>query len=101
MPVARPRIIVAPFTTLGAGISSTATSLTVTTGGGAQFPTVSTGKLLISLQSATDPSWVEFIYCAAHSAGSDSFTSLTRGQLGTVGLAFVTGDLVTEILYTP
>lgn len=99
--IARPRLITAPLTTLGANLSSSATSLTVATGTGAQFLTVSTGKLLLLIQSATDPTAVEYVYCAAHAAGSVSFTSLTRGQLGTVAQAFLIGDLVVEIEYTP
>lgn len=101
VPLARPRLITAPLTTLGANLSSSATSLTVATGTGAQFPAVATGKMLLSLQSSTDPMQVEYVYCSAHTSGSDSFTSLTRGQLGTIGTAFVTGDLVVEIEYTP
>lgn len=101
VPIARPRILSMALTTLAAGISSSAVSLTVATGTGALFPTVSTGKLLLSLQGASDPSLAEFIYCAAHGAASDSFTSLTRGQLGTFAQAFSTGDLVVQIEYTP
>lgn len=101
VPIARPRIVSTGLSTLASSITASAVSLTVVTGQGILFPEVITGKMLMTLQSVNDPTRVEFIYCRAHSAASDTFTSLLRGQLGSVALAFDAADTVTEIEYTP
>lgn len=101
VPIARPRIVITGLSNLAAPITASSSSLTVTTGQGVLFPAVATGKMLMTLQSVADPSAVEFIYCRAHTASSDTFSSLQRGQLGTVAQAFAVGDIVTEIEYSP
>jgi hypothetical protein len=79
-------------TTLAAGISNTATSLSVTPGGGASFPNPGAGyEFTATLQSATTPSINEVVLVSVRS--SDVFT-IARGQEGTTALAWSAGDIL-------
>jgi hypothetical protein len=78
-------------TTLAAGITNVATTLTVSTGTGALFPTPSGASVfeltLISQTSST----IEIVKCTART--TDTFT-ITRAQEGTTAAAFTIGDRV-------
>ena len=79
-------------TTLASGITNVATSLTVASGTGTLFPTPS-GALFFyaTLQSATNSAIREIVKVTART--TDTFT-IVRGQDGTSGTAFSTGDKV-------
>lgn len=75
--------------TLAADITDTATSLTVGTGAGAEFPNpTAPDYFLVTLESATD---VEIVKVTARSG---DVMTLVRAQEGTVAAAFATDDLV-------
>jgi hypothetical protein len=98
VPIARPRILPgSTVTTLLNPISATSVSFTVTAGGGINYPSAPPGKLLVSITSALTPTNTELILVGGHVAASDSFTSCTRGQGGTIPQAFLAGDLVNFI----
>jgi hypothetical protein len=78
-------------TTLAAAINATATSLTVASGTGALFPTLSTNQFFrLSLTDAATQTKTEIMYVTAIS--SDTFT-LARGQEGTTAQSWVAGDI--------
>ena len=79
-------------TTLASGITNVATTLTVASGTGVLFPTPS-GALFFyaTLQSATNSAIREIVKVTART--TDTFT-IVRGQDGTSGTAFSTGDKV-------
>ena len=77
-------------TTLAAGITNVATSLTVATGGGAKFPTL-TGADVFYATLANSGGSVEIVQVTARTG--DAFT-IVRAQDGTTGLAWTTGDKV-------
>jgi hypothetical protein len=79
-------------TTLASGITNSATTLTVASGYGAAFPSPSGSQYFyMTLQSASNSAIREIVKVTARS--TDSFT-IVRGQDGTTGTAFSTGDLV-------
>lgn len=81
-------------TTLAAAISSTATTLSVVSGGGALFPNpVSAGdSFQFTLVKNGNTSIYETCTCTARS--TDTFTTILRGQEGTTALAWSAGDFV-------
>lgn len=81
------------ITTLAAGISSGATSLSCTSGGGALFPNPSGGQFFIAtLVKNGAPGTFECILVSVRS--TDNFTTIVRGQEGTTALAWNAGDTV-------
>jgi hypothetical protein len=82
-------------TTLAAGISSTATSLTVLSGSGTPFPNPGANQFFrFTLNDALTGLEYEIIYCTARSG--DTFSGLLRGQEGTTALAWLSADKVFE-----
>ena len=77
-------------TTLASGISNVATSLTVAAGTGAEFPTLA-GSEYFFCTIANNAGSVEIIKVTARS--TDTFT-IVRGQDGTAGAAWSSGDKV-------
>jgi hypothetical protein len=77
-------------TTLASGITNVATSLTVASGKGALFPTITGADYFYATLANTSGS-VEIVKVTARS--TDTFT-IVRGQDGTSGLAWNTGDKV-------
>ena len=78
-------------TTLVSGILSGATSLTVATGTGALFPSLSGGNFFYCTLQNTAGTTVEIVKVTARS--TDTFT-IVRAQEGTTASAFSTGDKV-------
>jgi hypothetical protein len=76
--------------TLASGITNSATSLTVATGNGALFPTLGAGDYFYCTLANTSGT-VEIVKVTARS--TDTFT-VTRGQDGTSGVAWNSGDKV-------
>lgn len=76
--------------TLASGITSIATSLTVATGQGALFPTTGAGDYFYCTLANISGA-IEIVKVTARS--TDTFT-VTRGQDGTTGLVWNTGDKV-------
>ena len=81
-------------TTLASGITSSATSLTVATGTGAVFPTITSNQdyFLITLQSVSTGN-SEIVLVTART--TDTFT-IVRAQEGTTAIAFSTSDYVQQ-----
>jgi len=77
-------------TTLASGITNVATSLTVASGTGAKFPTLS-GSDVFYATLANTAGTVEIVQVTARS--TDTFT-IVRGQDGTTAVAWNTGDKV-------
>jgi hypothetical protein len=76
---------------LAAGITNSQTTITLTSGQGAQFPSPTGGAFFpLTLQSSSNALIYEITYCTARSG--DTLT-VTRGQEGTTALAFNAGDL--------
>jgi hypothetical protein len=79
--------------TLAAPITSTATSLSLTSGGGALFPAPAAGQsFTVTLVKNGTPSTYEIVLVTARA--TDSFTSIARGQEGTTALSWNAGDFV-------
>ncbi len=78
------------FATLAAGINSSATSITLTTGQGARFPTLSAGDYFYATLVDTSNN-LEIVKCTARS--TDVLT-VTRGQEGTTARAYSAGDRI-------
>jgi len=79
-------------TTLASAITSSATSLTVATGQGSLFPTITGSNIFyITLQSATASTPIEIVKVTARSG--DTMT-IVRAQDGTTASAFNSGDKV-------
>lgn len=79
-------------TALASGITNIATTLTVSTGAGALFPTLTGSKYFYcTLIDAATAAVIEIIKVTARSG--DTFT-MTRAQEGTTGHAYLTGDKV-------
>lgn len=77
-------------TTLASGITSTATSLTVSSATG--LPTLGTGELLpLTLNSASNGTLYEIVYV---SAISGTTLTIERAQEGTTALAWNAGDYI-------
>jgi hypothetical protein len=84
-------------TTLAAPITNAATSLTVSSGTGAEFPNPSSGQqFAATLNDAATGLLTEIVYCTAISG--DNFTTIIRAQEGTSALAWLTGDLIANLL---
>lgn len=77
-------------TTLASGINSSVTSLTVATGTGALFPTLSAGDYFYCTLANTSGT-IEIIKVTARS--TDTFT-IARGQDNTTATSWLTGDKV-------
>ena len=78
--------------TLASPITSGATSLTLTSGGGANFPTISGNQIFIlTLISVADNLVTEIVNVTATSG--DTFT-IVRAQEGTTALSWSAGDIV-------
>lgn len=83
-------------TTLSAPITAAATSLTVQSGTGAEFPTPSTNQqFAATLNDAATGLLYEIVYCTAISG--DTFTTIIRGQEGTSARAWLAGDLIANV----
>lgn len=78
------------YATLASGINSSATSITLTTGQGARFPSLSGGDYFYATLIDTSNN-LEIIKCTARS--TDVLT-VTRGQESTTARAFSTGDRI-------
>jgi len=79
-------------TTLASGINASVTSLTVSTGTGALFPTLAGAQYFYAvIVDAATGTTREVIKVTARS--TDTFT-ITRGQDGTTGAIFIAGDKV-------
>ena len=79
-------------TTLASGINASVTSLTVSTGTGVLFPTLAGAQYFYAvIVDAATGTTREVIKVTARS--TDTFT-ITRGQDGTTGAIFITGDKV-------
>ncbi len=76
---------------LASSLSNAATSLTLATGEGARFPSLSAGQFYPATISRSSDGAVEIVKVTARS--SDTLT-ITRAQEGTTALAFVVGDRV-------
>jgi alpha-tubulin suppressor-like RCC1 family protein len=75
---------------LASGILSGATSLTLQSGQGARFPTITgTNYFWATLIDASNN--IEIVKCTAHTAASDTFT-ITRAQQDTTAKAYLAGD---------
>ncbi len=75
---------------LASNLASGATSLTLQTGQGARFPTITgTNYFWATLVDASNN--IEIVKCTAHSASSDTFT-ITRAQQDTTAKAYLAGD---------
>lgn len=85
------------FSTLAAGLTNVATTLTVATGHGDRFPVISGGDWAkVTLQDAANN--IEIIKVTARAAGADSMT-IERAQEGTTARAWAIGDVV-EMRFT-
>ena len=78
------------FATLASGINNSATSITLTTGQGARFPSLSAGDYFFATLIDTSNN-LEIIKCTARS--TDVLT-VVRGQESTTARAFATGDRI-------
>ena len=78
------------FATLASGINNSATSITLTTGQGARFPSLSAGDYFYATLIDTSNN-LEIVKCTARS--TDVLT-VTRGQESTTARAFSTGDRI-------
>jgi hypothetical protein len=78
------------FGTLAAGINSSATSITLTTGQGARFPTLSAGDYFYATLIDTSNN-LEIVKCTARS--TDVLT-VVRAQENTTARAYSTGDRI-------
>lgn len=82
--------------TLAAGISNSATSLTLVTGTGAKFPQIGSGQYFkLTLNDAATGLVYEIMHCTAISG--DTLT-VVRGQEGTSAVAWLEGDLAANIV---
>jgi hypothetical protein len=78
------------FATLAAGINSSATSITLTTGQGARFPTLTASDYFYATLIDTSNN-LEIVKCTARS--TDVLT-VVRGQESTTARAYVAGDRI-------
>jgi hypothetical protein len=82
-------------TTLASGINNSATSLTVATGTGSQFPNPGANQYFrITLNDASTGLVYETMYVTARSG--DTLSGLVRGQEGTTAVAWLASDKVYE-----
>lgn len=78
------------FATLAASISSSATSITLTTGQGARFPTLAAGDYFFATLVDTSNN-LEIVKCTARA--TDVLT-VTRAQESTTARTYTTGDRI-------
>jgi len=78
------------FATLAAGINSSATSITLTSGQGARFPTLTASDYFYATLVDTSNN-LEIVKCTARS--TDVLT-VVRGQESTTARAYSTGDRI-------
>ena len=84
-------------TTLAAPITNAATSLTVASGTGSEFPVPSAGQQFsATLVDAATGLLTEIVYVTAVSG--DNFTTIIRAQEGTTALSWLAGDLISNLL---
>jgi hypothetical protein len=84
-------------TTLSAPINNTATSLSVSSGTGAEFPNpAGNQQFSATLNDAATGLLTEIVYCTAISG--DNFTTIIRAQENTNALSWLAGDLVANLL---
>ena len=76
---------------LASNIASGATSLTLQSGQGARFPTISGGSNYFWGTLVDASNNIEIVKCTAHTAASDTFT-VTRAQQSTTAKAYLAGD---------
>ena len=82
--------------TLAASITDSQTTITVTSGSGAQFPNPGAGQFFpLTLISATNNADLEITYCTARSG--DTLT-IVRAQESTAAQAFAAGSLAQNLL---
>lgn len=80
-------------TTLAAGISNSAVSLTVLSGTGNEFPNPTAGQFFrFTLNDTLTGNVFEIIYATARTG--DTFSGLSRGQEGTTAVSWLSGDKV-------
>lgn len=83
-------------TTLASGINETDTSLTVSTGTGAEFPVITSGQAFYcTLLDAATLTINEIVEVTARSG--DVFT-IVRGQQGTTAQVWIAGSIVTQLI---
>lgn len=83
--------------TLAGPITAAATSLTVQSGAGTEFPNPSGAQqFAATLNDAATGLLVEIVYCTARTG--DVFTTIVRGQEGTSAQNWLAGDLVANLL---
>ena len=84
---------------LASGLSSGATSFSISSGG-AQFPVANTGSSAISSAAdwfklvIQDTGNFEIVYVRTHSSGSNTFSNVLRAQEGTTARAFAAASVV-------
>jgi hypothetical protein len=84
-------------TTLAGPISAGATALTVASGTGSEFPSLSAGQqFAATLNDAATGLLTEVVYCTARSG--DNFTTIVRAQESTTALSWLAGDLIANLL---
>lgn len=81
------------YGTLASGITAAATSITLTTGHGARFPTVTLGTNILYATILNSGNVLEEIHITAHAASSDTLT-VTRAANGTTGKVWSAGDRI-------
>ena len=81
------------FSTLAAGISDSATALTVAATHGARFPTI-TGSQYFYATLIDSSNNLEIVKVTAKSGTSDSFTTIVRNQESSGAKVFSTGDRI-------
>jgi hypothetical protein len=86
--------------TLASGITNVATSITLATGKGALFPVADTDTGAVGGTTKwfravlDDGVSIEVVYVRTHTASSDSFTNVQRGQEGTTAVAWSAGAVI-------
>jgi hypothetical protein len=82
--------------TLAAPISNSATTLTVASGQGAEFPNPSAQQeFAATLNDAATGLLTEIVYCTVRTG--DTFTTIVRAQEGTVAQNWLAGDLIANL----
>lgn len=81
------------YGTLASGLLASDTTMTLTGGQGARFPTVTNGVNILYVTLLNSSNILEQIHVTAHTAGSDTFT-ITRAANGTTAKVWSAGDRV-------
>lgn len=83
-------------TTLAAPCSSSAVTITLSSGSGAKFPALSTDQAFsITMKDSATGEQTEIMYCTARSG---DVCTVVRGEEGTTAQAWTTGDFVSNTL---